>query len=82
MEHPMSKFKIEFKRDVNGNKYVSIKINGNRAFPIQTLRNLPITHKNDFNSINSLNFCSIKEEIVNYILKFGTAKQKKIVNEI
>ena len=75
----MSNFKMEYKRDRNGNKYVSVKINGNRAFPIQTLGNLPITHKNTYESVDSSNINIIQKEIKNYVLNFGSQNQKDII---
>ncbi len=82
MEYRMSKFSMEYKRDRNGNKYVSVKINNNRAFPIQTMGNLPTTHKNTFETVDGSNINIIKQEIKDYVLQFGSENQKNIIKDL
>lgn len=78
----MSKFSISYKRDRNGNKYISVKVNSYRAFPIQTMGNLPITHKNTFETVDGSNINTIKKEIKDYVLQFGTKNQKNIIEDL
>ena len=56
----MNKIKtIQFKTDINGNKCLSIKFEGFRAFSIQTLGNLPIAHKATFDSVDDSGYQAI-----------------------
>ena len=71
---------MKISRDINGNKIV--KITGDdlktwrntapRGFSIQTLGNLPLTHKNGV-------YFETENEIFNYINQFGTVKQKQLI---
>jgi hypothetical protein len=65
---------LTISNDTNGNKTVKVKVEGHRAFSIQTLGNLPITHREGLNSYT-------KGEVVQYINKFGTEKQKNAIKE-
>ena len=67
---------ISFKTDINGNKCLSVKFEGFRAFSIQTLGNLPIAHKATFDSVDIVEFAKIKAEVILYLSKFGTKRQK------
>ena len=67
---------ISFKKDVNGNKCLSVKFEGFRAFSIQTLGNLPVAHKATFDSVDVAEFAKIKTEVILYLSKFGTKRQK------
>ena len=67
---------ISFKKDINGNKCLSVKFEGFRAFSIQTLGNLPIAHKATFDSVDIVEFAKIKAEVILYLSKFGTKRQK------
>ena len=67
---------ISFKVDINGNKCLSVKFQGFRAFSIQTLGNLPIAHKATFDSVDIVEFAKIKAEVILYLSKFGTKRQK------
>lgn len=67
---------ISFKTDINGNKCLSVKFEGLRAFSIQTLGNLPIAHKATFDSVDVAEFTKIKVEVILYLSKFGTKRQK------
>ena len=61
-------------KDINGNKTLKVKIKGYRTFSIQTLANLPATHRNGV--------CSeTKSEVVNYVNRFGTRGQKLAINQ-
>lgn len=70
---------MKISRDVNGNKVLLVtgrdlgdtKI---RGFSIQTLGNLPYTHKNDLH-------CELttKEEVFEYVSEFGTERQKDLL---
>jgi hypothetical protein len=69
-------------RDVNGNKVVKISFPNQRPFSIQTLGNLPKTHrifreydKNE--DITPADVKTIENEIVAYIEEFGSKKQKQ-----
>ena len=67
---------ISFKTDINGNKCLSVKFEGFRAFSIQTLGNLPAAHKATFDSVDVAEFTKIKAEVMLYLSKFGTKRQK------
>ena len=67
---------ISFKADINGNKCLSVKFEGFRAFSIQTLGNLPVAHKATFDSVDVAEFTKIKAEVILYLSKFGTKRQK------
>jgi len=68
---------IEFKIDANGNKCLSIKFKGQRAFSIQTLGNLPVAHKATFESVDAELFKQIESEVYTYLIIYGTKGQKK-----
>jgi len=61
--------KLTISRDVNGNKTIVINMQGHRSFSIQTLGNLPITHKSGINALTV-------SEVSDYISKYGTESQK------
>ena len=67
---------ISFKKDINGNKCLSVKFEGFRAFSIQTLGNLPVAHKATFDSVDVAEFAKIKTEVILYLSRFGTKRQK------
>ncbi len=67
---------ISFKTDINGNKCLLVKFEGFRAFSIQTLGNLPIAHKATYDSVDAAEFAKIKTEVILYLSKFGTKRQK------
>ena len=74
----MNKIKtIEFKMDANGNKCLSIKFEGHRAFSIQTLGNLPVAHKATFESVDVELFKQIESEVHTYLILYGTQSQKR-----
>jgi hypothetical protein len=69
-------------RDINGNKVVKVSFPNQRPFSIQTLGNLPKTHrifreydKNE--DITPTDVKTIEDEIVAYIEEFGSKKQKQ-----
>jgi hypothetical protein len=66
--------KVVFSRDRNGNKTVKIIPRQGRAFSIQTLGNLPLTHR----GLDSFDSAALAE-IETYIETYGTAKQKEAV---
>ena len=68
---------IEFKRDINGNKCLSVKFEGFRAFSIQTLGNLPVAHKSTFEDVDKEVLEKIKAEVLEYLTNYGTKAQKK-----
>ena len=75
----MKKIKsIEFKHDYNGNKTLSIKFEGHRAFSIQTLGNLPVAHTSTFGDVDAKVFAKIESEVEAYLSQFGTRNQKQI----
>lgn len=68
-------------RDINGNKLLKIKFRPKyrlgRGFSVQTLQNLPQTHSMNKYLFMTLGGQSIAvKELVNYIYKFGTKRQK------
>lgn len=70
---------MKISRDVNGNKIV--KVSGKdlgdkslRGFSVQTLGNLPHTHKNDLSCIKTT-----QAEIFNFIEQYGTERQKALL---
>ena len=68
---------IEFKRDINGNKCLSVKFEGFKAFSIQTLGNLPVAHKSTFEDVDNETLDKIKSEVLAYLTNYGTKAQKK-----
>ena len=71
---------IEFKKDINGNKCISVKFEGFRAFSIQTLGNLPIAHTTSFNAFEDIDYKvleTLNAEILEYLTNYGTKAQKK-----
>ena len=70
---------IEFSRDINGNKTIKIKSKNGRSFSIQTLGNLPFTHKQTFDSVGQLELSKINKEINSYVSEHGTKRQKNIL---
>jgi hypothetical protein len=59
----------EISHDTNGNKICKVRPSKGRAFSIQTLGNLPKTHKRGV--------CEHTEaEVRAYVEKYGTEKQK------
>jgi len=70
--------KLELSRTTNGQKTVLVKFKGSRAFAIQTCGELFLTHrmsKSDFDEDVA------KSEVIEYINKYGTPNQKKILNK-
>lgn len=70
---------MKISKDVNGNKILSISgadLGDNKAkgFSIQTLGNLPYTHKNDLHCE-----AATKQEVFNYVKEFGTDRQKSLL---
>jgi hypothetical protein len=74
-------FILGFKMDTNGNKVAKVSFPNKSAFSIQTLGNLPYSHKN-FNSKTKVNELTendlkmIEKEVVEYIKENGNASQK------
>ena len=63
---------MKLSRDTNGNKTLKIEstdLNSGRGFSIQTLGNLPETHRNGVGSWTS-------EEVVSHVRKYGTQAQQ------
>ena len=58
--------------DVNGNKVLKVKVPNKRQFSIQTLGQLPLTHK----MRNTKDYETIKAEMQMYLAYFGTESQK------
>ncbi len=69
-------------RDVNGNKVIKISFPNQKPFSIQTLGNLPKTHRilreydND-KDITPEEIATIEREVIAYIEEFGSKKQKE-----
>ena len=69
-------------RDVNGNKVIKISFPNQKPFSIQTLGNLPKTHRilreydND-KDITPEEIATIEREIISYVEEFGSKKQKE-----
>lgn len=78
---------LSFTNDINGNRCVKVSNdNKTRSFSIQI-------NQNGFENLRSINNCPVylitdrqkelaENEIRNYVRKFGTAKQKLIVDYI
>jgi len=60
-------------KDKNGNNVVRITPDTERGFSIQTLANLPMTHRDGVGEWTA-------EEVKTYVLKYGTARQKNIIS--
>lgn len=56
-------------RDVNGNKVLRVKVGESRAFSVQTLGNLPQTHRNGI-------CAETVQEPRGWVMVYGTATQK------
>ncbi len=68
-----------YKLDINGNSVIKLQFPNQRSFSIQTNGKLPETNRLSCKSIFSLNkknLEDIKNEVVNYIQKYGSTKQK------
>lgn len=69
-------------RDVNGNKVIKISFPNQKPFSIQTLGNLPKTHRilreydND-KDITPEEIDTIEREVISYVEEFGSKKQKE-----
>ena len=61
--------------DVNGNKVLKIKIPGETGFSIQTLGNLPKTHRMQIGTIDHF---IASNEAHGFIKAYGTARQKDL----
>jgi len=59
-------------KDKNGNKVVRITPHTGRGFSIQTLGNLPTTHRDGVGAWTA-------EEIKAHVVKYGTAGMKSII---
>jgi hypothetical protein len=59
-------------KDKNGNKVVRITPDTGRGFSIQTLGNLPTTHRDGVVALTA-------EEVKAHVVKYGTARQKRII---
>jgi len=64
--------KIELSRDRNGNKIVRFKPDHGRGFSVQTLGNMPRTHR-DFDASTALS------QLVAYVRQHGTDKPKDAI---
>ena len=67
---------MRISRDVNGNKILKVSGTdlGNKAirgFSVQTLDNLPQTHKNDLSCLPT-----VKAELIAYVAEYGSDSQK------
>lgn len=69
-------------RDVNGNKVIKISFPNQKPFSIQTLGNLPKTHRilreydND-KDITPEEIATMEREVISYVEEFGSKKQKE-----
>jgi hypothetical protein len=59
-------------KDKNGNKIVRITPHTGRGFSIQTLGNLPITHRDGVGAWTA-------GEVEAHVLAYGTAHQKSVI---
>jgi len=66
---------LKLSRDKNGNKIVVVKVDGHRAFSIQTNGNLSTTH---VHGITENTLTHIKQ----YVDAYGTPAQKRAVEDI
>ena len=67
-------------RDANGNKVVKVKTNTGHSFSIQTNVNVPTAHKlSSLSDASADELKKIENEILDYVKKHGTAKQKDIL---
>lgn len=63
---------MKLKYDKNGNKVLMVQFSdGKRGFSIQTLGNLPETHRNGITSATDA-------EVRDYLTKHGTLRQKEL----
>ena len=65
---------MKISSDINGNRVVKIEssdLAGGRGFSIQTLGNLPQTHRNGIGPYTD-------DEIRKYLEMFGSARQKEL----
>jgi hypothetical protein len=60
------------KNNVNGNKFLRITPHTGRGFSIQTLGNLPTTHRDGVGAWTA-------GEVEAYVVKYGSARQKSII---
>ncbi len=64
--------KMELGYDTNGNQTLKIKVEGSRAVSIQTLGNLPHTHREGVSTTTA-------GEVRRYVEEFGTSRQKELL---
>lgn len=66
--------KLRLSRDENGNKVLKVSVAGLRGFSVQTLVNMPKTHKMKHGE--SFDEETALQELNAYISRYGTQKQK------
>ncbi len=64
--------RLSISRDTNGNRTMLVKVKGQRGFTIQTLGNLPNTHRNGSDVDHELS----KAEVIAFVSTYGTNNQK------
>jgi len=68
---------IKFSYDINGNKIVKFTPdNGSRGFSIQTLGNMPESHRMDCNDFDR---DVVLKEMASHVIKYGTTYQKELI---
>jgi urate oxidase len=71
-------FKLD--RNINGNKIVKITRSGFTGFSLQTLGNLPHTHRRPMKErFTDYDYFVVLTEVSNYVAKHGTVKQKALI---
>lgn len=66
---------MKISRDTNGNKILKVEksdLAGNKGFSVQTLGNLPMTHRDGIGSYTW-------GELVSYVRQYGTERQKDLI---
>jgi len=63
---------LKIARDMNGNKILKVKTQNGRGFSVQTLGNLPETHRNG----EDIDAQATIKELYNHVREYGTSKQQ------
>ena len=72
--------KFKLARDINGNKIVKITREGFTGFSIQTLGNLPSTHRRGMkDKLDAYDNFVMLTEVSCYVASHGTTKQQALI---
>ncbi len=72
---------LKISRDNNGNKTVKVKRLGFRGFSVQTLGNMPKTHRDSMKGLitDPMLYCVALTELTDFVASYGTTAQKALI---